>query len=389
MIFMKKQSKQTEFLGKWHVSAWQILTVAVLLIAAIVAGVFRVGNQVKDPEMAQVVLRCESRTLTNQDLAYYFWTEYYYALGSGAALDPSVALDAQMYDESRTWQQYLLENVEQTMVQTQVLVHQAEEEAFQMPQAQQEELDQMSAMLEASAAYYGFTDESGAADVNAYLSQSYGQGADAASFIQYMEDSYLAAAYADALYYRPSFSEDEVTDYFTAFADDYAEQGVLQTADHAVQIRDILIVPESTQQSDWDAAREKTEQLLQTWEENGATEEVFSALAIANSMDSTSALSGGLREFLDPEEVDSTIAGWCFDAARQPGDTAALQAADGYHALYFCSVSDHPYWYEQALSDLRYEAYVSTLRQLMEDADYTLYPDQMVLHAPGALEQAS
>ena len=45
------------------------------------------------------------------------------------------------------WQQYLLENVEQTMVQTQVLVHQAEEEAFQMPQAQQEELDQMSAML--------------------------------------------------------------------------------------------------------------------------------------------------------------------------------------------------------------------------------------------------
>ena len=172
MIFMKKQSKQTEFLGKWHVSAWQILTVTVLLIAAIVAGVFRVGNQVKDPEMAQVVLRCEGRTLTNQDLAYYFWTEYYYALGSGAALDPSVALDAQMYDESRTWQQYLLENVEQTMVQTQVLVHQAEEEAFQMPQAQQEELDQMSAMLEASAAYYGFTDESGAADVNAYLSQS-------------------------------------------------------------------------------------------------------------------------------------------------------------------------------------------------------------------------
>lgn len=52
MIFMKKQSKQTEFLGKWHVSAWQILTVTVLLIAAIVAGVFRVGNQVKDPEMA-------------------------------------------------------------------------------------------------------------------------------------------------------------------------------------------------------------------------------------------------------------------------------------------------------------------------------------------------
>ena len=155
------------------------------------------------------------------------------------------------------------------------------------------------------------------------------------------------------------------------------------------QIKDKQIVPESTQQSEWDAAREKTEQLLQTWEENGATEEVFSALAIANSMDSTSALSGGLREFLDPEEVDSTIAGWCFDAARQPGDTAALQAADGYHALYFCSVSDHPYWYEQALSDLRYEAYVSTLRQLMEDADYTLYPDQMVLHAPGALEQAS
>lgn len=386
---MKKQTNQLNFSAQWRVAPWQVLVTAVLLIAAVAAGVLRIGNQVKDPEMAQVVLQYEDRKLTNQDLAYYFWTEYYYALGSGAALDPGVRLDEQMYDETRTWQQYLLENAKQTMIQTLVLVHGAEADHFQMPQAQQAELEQMPVSLEESAAYYGFMDESGAADVSAYLSQSYGEGVDAESFIQYMEASYLAAAYADTLYSGVTFSEEEVAAYFAAFVDDYAAMGILQTEDRAVQIRDILIVPESTQQSDWDAAQEKAMQILQDWEESGATEDVFAAFAIANSMDTTTSINGGLRELLNADQIDGTILDWCFDVSRQPGDTTVLQAADGYHVLYFCSISDHPYWYERALDDLRHEAYVSTLRQMIENADYTFYPEQIVLHAPGELAQIS
>lgn len=35
--------------------------------------------------------------------------------------------------------------------------------------------------------------------------------------------------------------------------------------------------------------------------------------------------------------------------------------------------------------DLRYESYVSTLRQLVEQAEYTFYPQRVVLHTPGSL----
>ena len=382
---MKKNTNEKFLKGAWRIPAWQAAAAVVLFLAAVAAGALGSSRQVKDPEMAQVVMRLEDRALTNQDLAYYFWTEYYYALGSGAAIDTAVALDAQQYDQTRTWEQYLLENVEQTMVQTLTLAEQAEAAQFQLPASQQAELEQLPEILEQSAISYGYTDETGAAEIETYLSQSYGAGVDEASFVQFMEDSYLAAAYAEALYDQATFSDDEVASYYEAFADDYMLQGVLQTEDRAVQIRDILIVPQSTQQEDWDAARQTADQLLQIWQQEGATEEVFASLAMANSMDSANALSGGLRAFLNQEGVDTAIAGWSFDPSRAPGDTTVLQAADGYHVLYFCSISDHPYWYERALDDLRYESYVSTLRQLMEQAEYTFYPQRVVLHTPGSL----
>ncbi|MBS6366261.1 MAG: peptidylprolyl isomerase [Clostridiales bacterium] len=382
---MKKNTNEKFLKGAWRIPAWQAAAAVVLFLAAVAAGALGSSRQVKDPEMAQVVMRLADRALTNQDLAYYFWTEYYYALGSGAAIDTAVALDAQQYDQTRTWEQYLLENVEQTMVQTLTLAEQAEAAQFQLPASQQAELEQLPEILEQSAISYGYTDEAGAAEIETYLSQSYGAGVDEASFVQFMEDSYLAAAYAEALYDQTTFSDEEVASYYEAFADDYMLQGVLQTEDRAVQIRDILIVPQSTQQEDWDAARQTADQLLQIWQQEGATEEVFASLAMANSMDSDNAPSGGLRAFLNQEGVDTAIAGWSFDPSRAPGDTTVLQAADGYHVLYFCSISDHPYWYERALDDLRYESYVSTLRQLVEQAEYTFYPQRVVLHTPGSL----
>ena len=366
----------------WRVSSWQLIVTAVLLAASIVAGVLGTANQSTDPEMDEVVLTWQDRELTNRDLAFYFWTECYYALSSGATLDPTVPLEDQMYDDTQTWQAYLSDRVEQTMVETLALVSSAEDEGYSMPEARQMELDLLPQQLEESASYYGFLKEDGTPDVDAYLGWSYGEGVDEASFLRYMSDAYLAAAYADELLGRTTFTDEEVAEYYTAFAEDYISQGILQTDDWAVKVRDILIVPESTQQSDWDAAMEQGTALLEQWQAAGATEDIFAAMAAATSMDTVTALGGGMREFISQEQTDAAIAAWCFDDARQPGDTTVLQAGDGCHVLYFCSRGEHPYWYEKALSDLRYEAYMSTLRSLTADGTWSSTRSAWVLRTP-------
>ena len=79
---MKKNTNEKFLKGAWRIPAWQAAAAVVLFLAAVAAGALGSSRQVKDPEMAQVVMRLADRALTNQDLAYYFWTEYYYALGS-------------------------------------------------------------------------------------------------------------------------------------------------------------------------------------------------------------------------------------------------------------------------------------------------------------------
>jgi hypothetical protein len=41
---------------------------------------------------------------------------------------------------------------------------------------------------------------------------------------------------------------------------------------------------------------------------------------------------------------------WCFDAARQPGDTGIVKTEFGYHVMYF--VGSHAVWQEYAKNDL-------------------------------------
>ena len=48
---------------------------------------------------------------------------------------------------------------------------------------------------------------------------------------------------------------------------------------------------------------------------------------------------------------------WCFDSSRQPGDTGIVQTSYGYHVMYFVSTNENPYWYVQAETSLKSDAY--------------------------------
>lgn len=90
-------------------------------------------------------------------------------------------------------------------------------------------------------------------------------------------------------------------------------------------------------------ASAKANEILESFRAGEQTEEAFGELAKENSSDSN-AEDGGLYENIVPNQMVNTFNAWCFDAARQPGDTAVVKTEYGYHVMYFVSKNDMPVW---------------------------------------------
>ena len=114
---------------------------------------------------------------------------------------------------------------------------------------------------------------------------------------------------------------------------------------HSVSVRHILVDSE-----------DKANEILQQYNNGEKTEDAFAALAVENSTDSN-ASSGGLYTGIYRGQMVSEFEDWCFDPARQAGDTGIVQTSYGYHVMYFVSTSENPYWYDQAVISLKSAAY--------------------------------
>ena len=123
-----------------------------------------------------------------------------------------------------------------------------------------------------------------------------------------------------------------------------------------VDVRHILIQPEATTLSEDDegyeadvevkndAAEAEAQDILAEWEAGEATEDSFAALANEYSDDPGSNTTGGLYEQVYKGEMVAEFNDWCFDPARQPGDTGIIHNdSTGYHIMYFVGYN-RPYW---------------------------------------------
>ena len=115
---------------------------------------------------------------------------------------------------------------------------------------------------------------------------------------------------------------------------------------HTVSVRHILVDSE-----------EKANELLQQYNDGEKTEDAFAALAVANSTDPGSASNGGLYSNIYKGEMVPSFEDWCFDPARQSGDTGIVESSNGYHVMYFVETNPQPYWYYKADLDLKNDAY--------------------------------
>lgn len=340
--------------------------------------------------------------ITNQQLSYYFWGEYFYYVNNyGFSFDASQPLDQQTYQEATdsetgettvtTWEDYFLENAQNSIIQTAALKQEAESKDFTMPEDYQSEYDSVVENMASNAASAGFTDEDGNGDVLAYIQDSYGNNATVESFKQYLYDSYYVSAYSDSIYTGFSFDDDQIEEYYDDHAEELQGYGIEKSDLPDVNVRHILIEPEKDEDGNisddaWTAAEEKAQEILDEWQAGDADEESFGELANTYSTDSGSNTNGGLYEDVYPGQMATEFNDWCFDASRKPGDTGIVKTSFGYHVMYFVSFTDTYYYKTVAEQELRYSEYSDYINNLVSQYTSSLTSNAGIVE-PSAVKE--
>jgi hypothetical protein len=156
-----------------------------------------------------------------------------------------------------------------------------------------------------------------------------------------------------------------------------------------MNLRQILLLPKNAtiaedgtvtaSDKDWESCRKDAEALLAKWARN-KTEANFSELAFANSRDTGSSVNGGLYSNISKGQLMQDLDLWCFDPARQAGDTVIIKSAVGYHILYLCQPTE--IWYEQAEKDLIAQMVEDTITKTVEQYPITVDYSAIVLGEP-------
>ena len=330
-------------------------------------------KQATDRVLNRVVATCGDEKLTNRQLNFYYWQQYYsFANNYGSylsyLLDTSKGLDEQMYDDSNTWQQKFLDNAVQMFQDIAALNQEAAKAGFTLDQDTEDYISSIEDNLNTTAAQYGFTDG------EAYLKQAFGESATMEDYVAYARYNLTASAYLQSLADQKTYTADDVSAYYDEHKDDYTSQGVEKDDTPMVDVRHILIVPDEKNDDGtytdaaWTAAETKANEILQQWLDGDKTEDSFAALAKEDSADS-SASNGGLITGIYPGQTTDEFDKWCFADGRKVGDYGVVKSEYGYHIIYFSAVEEHPYWYSVAESD-----YKNSLSMGIEDdvlAKYT------------------
>lgn len=343
------------------------------------------------------VATMDGEALTNADLQIYYWmaVNNYRAANHSVAPDFTQPLDQQLCalsEEPLTWQQYFLQQAFQnwrsayamTMVSRDAKLPVEEaykpnakkhaeninskiynlnllygyDPSYEIADAHQTYLNTLSETLEQDAQAQGYE------TLSALVKDFAGVATSGEYLLDYAKLSNEGYMYATALSYYIEPTAEEVEAFFAQREADYAELGITKDSGYTVNVRHILVT-DNREDKDLSASK-----LLKKWQGN-RSEANFSDLAFAHSEDTGSNAVGGLYSGISKGQFTAEIDAWCFDPARQSGDTTIITTDSGDHILYFSGTND--IWFTRAEEDLI--AYLLS-EQIAEAAeDYTVSVD--------------
>ena len=362
-----------------------------------------------------VVATIGEAQLTNVQLQIYYWmaVNTYRAENHDIAPDWDVELDAQLCEltsSNTSWQQYFLQSALDTWHRYQAAVTLSENTVFETEEAyiidekkhkeniseetayldvlygynsaysidpqHQAHLDQLEEMLNNLATGAGYE------SLSDLVKEMAGVGTTPEYLVNYATLANKGYMFFSTLSYDMEVGKSEVTAYYEANAQRYADAGITSSSGKSVTIRHILVAPKNgTVNEDgtvtytdtaWNTAQSTANSLLTKFKKYN-TEVYFGELAYQNSNDLATYKSGGIYQNLYEGQLTGDLNTWCFDSERQPGDVAVVKSDAGYHVVYFQSATER--WYAEAEKDLKNQLLCDVITGALEtypmDVDYS------------------
>ena len=326
-------------------------------------GTYTVSNEEVLAAADTVVATMGDAELTLAELQIYYWTEVFNFLNSYGSyasylgLDYTVDLDKQlcgMSETEMTWQQYFLGCALDTWSAYQALSLEADANGYVMDQETKDFLAAIPEDMATLAASYGFT------SAEELLLANFGPGVTVDTYAEHMYTYYNGYGYFSGIYDAVQFTDAEIEAYFDENAATYEESGVTKDSGKYVDVRHILITPETSgtdaegnaisTEEDWASAEAQAQEILNQWLEGEKTELSFAELAMHNTQDPGSAENGGLYENVYVGQMVPEFEAWCFDETRKVGDYGIVKTDYGYHIMYFVGSAD--IWFVTAQDDM-------------------------------------
>ncbi len=356
----------------WRIALIIVATITMLLLLALLAGIVHYGvtgsflpreNDIFNKnsysvslekletssglksfqgKMDDVIATMGEHELTNRMFQLYYWQK----VNSSSFVDVNKQkpLDSQIQDPETglTWQQYFMQEALEQWKQDMILLDAAKAAGFKMPEDMQKQFDSLEKDMQTQALSSGY------ASVDAMLQKAMGAGCNFEAYYQYMWDYYMGGLYLTKLVEDMEVTDAEVEKYFAdneqTLSTGYSFP-VTKDSGKLVDVRHILIKVKSTGKDedgkaittdeDWENCRAAAQKVLDEFLAGEKTEDAFAVLATKNTEDGGSSNNGGLYEYVYPGQMVTEFNDWCFDDARQTGDTGLVKTTYGYHVMYY------------------------------------------------------
>lgn len=334
---------------------------------------------------AEPVLTCEAAdyTMTADQLSYYFCYQYAGILDAygDQAFDPKQPLSQQSYDETQSWEEFLVSQALTLAEQTMQLCLAAEAAGFALP-----ETGDLETITGDTAKAQGYVTKAGEGDVDAYLKANYGEEATLEGYRDFIEAMALASAYSEHLHTASEFTNDEIEAFYDSHAEDYADSfGISKTDERTMDIRLIRFYPDDPGSDEhWSEAEARAQAVLEEFEKD-PTDANFAALADEHTED-FNAPAGGLYPEVSPGTQQEGVDLWLYpeDGTRAAGDYALLEELDACVLCYVSAMGERPHWMSVVENDMRYEAYFNAFAELQQEFVFEQFPENVELRVPTA-----
>lgn len=288
-----------------------------------------------------------------------FFSEYYdYISYIGLNLSKSLSEQTCYFDETMTWEQFILQAGLESWQSYVLMGMLADEYGFTLDGEWLETMESLPQTLENDAV------ENDYESVDAMLKTRYGENCSMDVYMEYINLVFKANAFYSTQF---EFTDAEIEAAFAEHETEFAEKGITKTSALVSDVRHILIEPEGGTKSEdgktttyseqeWAACLAEAENVLNEWKSGEATEDTFKELVTKYTDDTASKSTGGLYEGVkNDNSYMKEFQDWAINVNRTEGETGLVKTDYGYHIMYF--VKGEPEWIYHAETKLQDEVF--------------------------------